>query len=89
MEPVKPYRYLHRPYRILWLETEELALCLMGLVLGLVISVYLLFIFFFAAWVVRKTKKNKPRGFLKHIFYHFGFVEFKGLPSSNSQIFFG
>lgn len=75
-------RYLHRPYRLLWFERDEL-----GLMAGLyVISVFttfkLLLLIPPAVIFFRKEKRKRPRGFVVHIFYRLGLTSFRGYPGS-------
>ena len=87
IEPVRPYRYLHRPYRILWFETEEIALLFMGFIFALVVSIWLLIPFVVTTIIVRKVKKKMPRGFLKHLFYFAGYYRFPGAPTAHEKTF--
>jgi len=87
MEPVKPHRYLYRPFRILWFESDELILLLMGFIFALVVTIWALFLFIGLCVVVRKTKKKMPRGFVKHLLYYAGYHHFAGAPSAFQRIF--
>ena len=87
MGVLRPYRYLYKPYRVLWFETEELALMAIGLLTSISITVFMIFPFLFLVYLVRKCKKKYPRGYLKHLAFHLGYYRFKGAPASYEREF--
>jgi len=81
MQLVRNYRYLHKPFRLVWFESDELMILFMGFVLALTVS---LFFFLFAAvalFFIRRIKDKFPRGFIRHISYFLGIYRFKNAPT--------
>ena len=74
-------KYLHKPFRLLWFESDELFVFFLGAVLGFYISLWLLPMFFTLGVIIRKTKEKQPRGFVRHFFYYIGVLRFKGYPT--------
>jgi len=80
-------QYLHRPYQVLFFETEELAGFLLAFFLALMFGGIFWIITFFTVFVLNYFKTRYPRGYLKHIFYTIGLIQFKGAPSSFEKKF--
>ena len=74
-------KYLHKPFRLLWFESDEIFLFFVGIMLGIYVSFWFVPLFFVLALFVRKAKEKQARGFVKHFFYYFGFLRFKGYPT--------
>ena len=87
MAVLRPYRYLHKPYRVLWFETEELALMAIGLLTAISINILMITVFLFLVYVVRRCKKKYSRGYLKHLAFHMGYYRFKRAPASYEKVF--
>jgi hypothetical protein len=85
-------QYLHRPFQILWFETDELAFVsvMMGLlILTDSIPVWLWLIALVSGlWGFRRLKERYPRGFAKHIMHEAGFVSYKGYPDADKGDFY-
>jgi type IV conjugative transfer system protein TraL len=73
-------QYLHQPVKILWLDLDEMVLINILFMLAIIFgNIFWLFLIVLP-YVVSKTKKNKPRGFLKHYLYKVGVVDLKKAP---------
>lgn len=75
-------QYLHMPYRILFLEKDELALIAFGYLVGVFISWKPLLLWPLLIFFYRKEKRQRARGFLLHIGYWIGLINLKKLPPS-------
>lgn len=78
---VKTYQYLHKPFRLLWLESDEIFLLFIGLLLGIYIYTIIFLIICIFVFFIRKLKNQFPRGFIKHISYFLGLFKFKHYPT--------
>jgi hypothetical protein len=74
-------RYLHLPVQLLWFDMEDLA------VLGVCYLMWLLFSSWLVAplivvgpWLFMRIKARRPRGFLRHQLYQYGFARLAGYP---------
>jgi len=74
-------KHLHKPFRILWFESDELLLIFGGLILGIYITPIFFPILFGSAFVVRKMKTKFTRGFVRHLPYFLGLMRFRNYPS--------
>lgn len=88
MNEVRLPQYTHLPAQFLWFDTEELAVIILFYLMALVFGGY----FFWANVVVgpflyMRIKRNKPRGFLRHMIYAAGFASMKGYPLHFSNRF--
>lgn len=75
-------QYLHRPYQVLFFETEELVMLILGFFLALSFGKVFWILFIILPFLMAKAKRTMPRGYLKHILYLTGLVSFKGAPFS-------
>lgn len=73
-------QYLSKPFQILWFEIDELVIFLFTLTLALIYGKLMWIIFLAIQYFYTRTKKNKPRGFLKHILYVLGFIKMTNYP---------
>jgi len=79
---VKVPRYLHLPVQILWFDLEDIAVLIVMYVIWMLMDKFaLLPIFIVAFYLFHKLKVSKPRGFLRHILYEFGFMKLDGYPT--------
>jgi hypothetical protein len=85
-------QYLHRPFQVLWFETDELAFIsgMMGL---LILTDSIPVLVWLAAlvtglWGFRRLKERYPRGFAKHMGYELGVVSYKGYPDADDGDFY-
>ncbi len=77
----RPYKYLHKPYRVIFFESDELVLILLAVFSAMVISFKLVPVFAVGVYFLRKLKPHLPRGFLRHIPYFLGLYRFRSCPS--------
>jgi len=82
-------RYLHRPYRLLWFERDEIALMVLIYIVSLLTTFKALLLIPAAVVVYRREKRKRPRGFVRHIMYRTGIAPFRGYPNSFVTRFFG
>jgi type IV conjugative transfer system protein TraL len=73
-------QYLSRPIQVLWFETDELILCVFTLTLALLYGKIMWLVFLITQYFYTRTKRSKPRGFLKHLLYMFGFIQMNKYP---------
>jgi type IV conjugative transfer system protein TraL len=82
MEKKRFPQYLSSPYQVLWMESDELAIFLIFLILALVFSSWLLVVLMCGGpYVYSVLKKKYPRGFLRHVLYFTGLISMRGYPS--------
>jgi len=80
-------QYLSKPFQVLWFEVDELVIFLFSLTLALIYGKFMWIVFFLTQYFYTRTKRKKPRGFLKHILYVLGFVQMKNYPEYFQQVF--
>ena len=80
-------QYLSRPFQVLWFEVDELAIFLFTLTIALVYGGLAWIAFVAIQYFYTRTKRSKPRGFLKHILYVCGFLQMKNYPGYFHQEF--
>lgn len=73
-------QYLSKPIQVLWFETDELVLGMFFFILALVYGKFMWLLFFGSQYYYIRTKKKKPRGYLKHLLYVLGLVKMKNYP---------
>ena len=85
-------QYLHRPFQVLWFETDELVFifAMMGfLILSDSIPIWIwITLLVSGLWGFRKLKERYPRGFAKHFMYESGLVSYKGYPGADKGEFY-
>ncbi len=75
-------QYLHKPNKILFLETDELVIMLLGIVSSMMLKSFLILALGLAFfYYYRKGKAKFPRGFYKHLPHIWGFKQFRHFPS--------
>ena len=81
-------RYLHEPIRILWFDLEDLGVILLGYFFWLMLESWLVIpiAVLVPAWFIR-LKRSKPRGYLGHLLYYYGFSNLKGYPPPTTREF--
>lgn len=85
---VRVPRYLHKPIQILWFDVEDIALIVVMYVLWLVIDRWwILPAVVLVPYWFRELKLRKPRGYLRHLLYQFGFERLRGYPPPASREF--
>lgn len=78
---VRVPRYLHEPVKIIFFDQEDIMLLGMGYVLWLLAgTIYVIPISVLVPYLLIRYKKSKPRGYLRHLLYAFGFSKMKGYP---------
>ena len=78
---VETPKYLHKPFRILWFESDELFFMFGGLILGMYVTFMLFPVMLVCAFLIRRFKMRLNRGFVRHIPYFLGIMRFKRYPS--------
>lgn len=73
-------QYLSKPIQVLWFETDELILFVFTLTLALIYGKIMWLIFLVVQYFYTRTKRVKPRGFLKHVFYMLGLIKIRNYP---------
>jgi len=74
-------RYLHLPIQILWFDMEDIAIVLLCYVLWMVMDKFwLLPMVVLVPYLFHHLKARKPRGFVRHVLYEFGFQKLDGYP---------
>lgn len=79
---------LHKPFQVLWFETDDLAIIAIAYSLCLMFGGWFWLVLVVAPVVYMKVKKAYPRGFLKHSLYGIGLMNFKFYPSYFHKKFF-
>jgi energy-coupling factor transporter transmembrane protein EcfT len=75
-------QYLSSPYQVLWMETDDMAIFFILLLLFLMFPGWFWFIFMIVVtYLYTVTKKKYPRGFLKHVLYFVGLISFSKYPT--------
>jgi len=74
-------KHLHKPFRILWFESDELFFMFAGLILGIYVHVSFFPILFALAFIIRKMKVRFNRGFVRQLPYFLGLMRFRYYPS--------
>jgi len=82
-------RYLHRPYRLLWFEKDELLLMVAVYILAILTTLKTLLLIPLAVLVYRREKQKRPRGFMRHVLYRLGIISFARYPEAFVTRFFG
>jgi len=74
-------QYLHRPLQVLWWESDEFVVVMLGLILWLLFGgYYFILIGLIVPFFYSRFKKRHSRGFFGHLMYFLGFKKFKGYP---------
>lgn len=74
-----PY-FLNQPMALVWFESDEVIIGLLGLYLGILSGGFMWFIGLFGFLYYRHIKKKSSRGLLRHLPHILGFKTFKGFP---------
>lgn len=81
-------RYLHLPLQVLWFDMEDIGVILVMYVFWLMIDHWSgLVLLVLVPRLFMSVKANKPRGFLRHILYRYGFAKLKDYPSPQTRVF--
>ena len=70
-------QYLSRPFQVLWFEVDELAIFLFTLTVALIYGGLAWLVFVGVQYGYIRTKRSKPRGFLKHLLYACALLQMK------------
>ncbi len=88
MESVPVPRYLHLPIQILWFDMEDIAVFIVSYVLAMAMSSIYVLPFCIALPVLfMRVKSRRPRGFLRHLLYQYGFQKLEGYPPAMTSRF--
>ena len=78
---IQPFpQYLSKPIQVLWFESDELILSMFFFMLALIYGNLMWPIFFVSQYFYVRTKKKKPRGYLKHLLYVLGLTKLSNYP---------
>lgn len=80
-------QYLHLPIQILWFDTNEIFIILIGYLTGLVFGGWAWLALVILPSIYIPYKRKQDRGFLPHQFYKSGFIELKGYPPPTAEKF--
>jgi len=81
-------RYLHLPLQVLWFDMEDIGVILVMYVFWLMLDHWFgLVLLVFVPYWFKKLKESKPRGYLRHVLYRYGFQKLKAYPSPASRVF--
>jgi len=79
-------RYLHLPVQVLWFDMEDIAILLVSYSLWMLFSSwYVVPVVIGFPYLFMKIKSSKPRGFLRHTLYQYGFASLKGYPPAMTE----
>ena len=82
-------QYMSSPTQVLWWELDQVALAALSFTAALLQGGVVMWIgFILANFFYGKTKKNKPRGFMKHIISMFGLSKLINYPEYFEQEFY-
>jgi len=74
-------RYLHLPVQILWFDVEDIAIGIVMYVFAMVIDRWWVYpAVVLVPYLFMSLKAGKPRGYLRHLLYTYGFQKLEGYP---------
>ena len=73
--------YLHRPLQVLWWEVDEFVIVIISLMLALMFGYVFWVMLVLVPYGYSKFKKSYPRGFLFHLLWILGLIDFKHYPT--------
>ena len=81
MQRARVPRYLHLPVQILWFDPEDIAIGFVMYVFALTIDRWFMWpLVVLVPYAFMRLKAGKPRGFLRHLLYVYGFQKLDGYP---------
>jgi len=86
-DKVRLPQYLHLPMQFLWFDTEELTVIVFFYVFALLFGGGFWLAVLIGPYLYMHVKRNKPRGFLRHLIYVAGFSGMKGYPPPQATQF--
>ncbi|WP_305045023.1 type IV conjugative transfer system protein TraL [Geoalkalibacter sp.] len=73
--------YLSSPFQVLFWETDELLMIVMGLVIALLSdALWTWSLVIIIPVIYCRIKKDRPKGYLYHLLYFAGFIKMEGYP---------
>ena len=81
-------RYLYRPLQVLWWEVDEFAIVMIFFTLALIYGYIFWFLMIAVPYGYSKLKKKYPRGFIFHLLWFVGLLDFHGYPTAFEKEFF-
>ena len=75
-------QYLSQPFQVLWFEPDDLAFFFISIVVAQATGGFFWLLPVVSLVASTKIKRNFPRGFMKHLLYYFGIMNFKGYPDA-------
>jgi type IV conjugative transfer system protein TraL len=73
-------QYLHRPYQVLWFETDDMGIISLCFILAIIFGGLFWVGLIVIPFLYMKFKKTYPRGYLRHLMYFMGIIRFKKYP---------
>ena len=82
-------QYMSSPLEVLWWEVDQVTIAVVSFTGALLMKggVAMWAVAFLINYLFNKAKRNKPRGFIKHILYMFGFAKLQNYPDFFEQKF--
>lgn len=80
-------QYLSAPFQILFWEADDMGVIMIFLAFALSSGGWWWVMLLIGPYIYSSIKKNRPRGYLRHLLYMAGLVELKGYPSYWEQEF--
>ncbi len=74
-------QYLHKPPRVLFMDSDEAALVAMLFILAMIFGYIFWILLFVIPYLYAKQKKKYARGALRHMLYKIGILNFERAPS--------
>ena len=79
-------QYMSLPVEVLWWEMDQVAIAALSFTAAILQGGLVMWIGFFAVnYFYGRTKRNKPRGFMKHVIYMFGMSNLENYPEYFQQ----
>jgi len=73
-------QYLHRPYQVLWFESDDMGIISLCFILAIIFGGLFWVSLIVIPFLYMKFKKAYPRGYLRHLMYFMGIIRFKKYP---------
>lgn len=80
MENERFPQYLHRPYQVLWFESDDMGILALCFIMAIIFGGFFWIAFVVVPTFYMRTKKKYPRGYLRHLLYFVGILRVKRYP---------
>ena len=87
MKKVRLPQYLHLPIQFLWFDSEELMIIVVMYIFATVFGGYSWFLMIIVPYLYMQYKRNKPRGYLRHLIFLGGIYTLKNYPGPHGKRF--